>query len=239
VPDPPTDPPTDPPGRPAPGEPPALEVRGLSFRYAPDEPLVLDRLDLSIPAGGRLLLAGPSGAGKSTLVGLLARFWDYREGEIRLGGHDLRAYRADTVRSLIAVVPQQPFLFDTTVRENLYLAAPLADDAALEAACRLAGLHDFVAGLPEGYDTRVGENGALLSGGERQRLAIARAILKDAPLVVLDEPMTHLDALAEAALWQALDGWLAGRTTLVISHGRVPLSGLDAVVRLEDGRATA
>ena len=201
-------------------QPPAIEVRDLRFRYAPDEPPVLDGVSFSVPAGGRVALVGANGSGKSTVVNLLLRFWDTDEGTIRIGGRELHTIRADDVRGLLGVVPQHTHLFNASIRDNLYLANPEASEADLIAACRQAQLHEFIQGLPQGYDTLVGENGLLLSGGERQRLAIARAILKDAPILILDEATSHLDALTAARVWQALDRFMAGRTTIIISHQR-------------------
>ena len=198
--------------------PPAIDIRGLSFRYAPDEPWVLRDVDLHIGAGERVALVGPSGCGKSTLLALLLRFWDYEEGSIGVAGHELREMGQDVVRAGLAVVPQDIHLFDATIRDNLAVADGDASDAEMEAACRIAQLHDTIAALPAGYETVVGENGVRLSGGERRRLAIARAILKGAPVVVLDEATADLDATTQASLWTALDPWLAGRTVLVMAH---------------------
>ncbi len=198
--------------------PPAIDIRGLSFRYAPDEPWVLRDVDLHIGAGERVALVGPSGCGKSTLLALLLRFWDYEEGSIGVAGHELREMGQDVVRAGLAVVPQDVHLFDATIRDNLAVADGDASQAEMEAACRIAQLHDTIAALPAGYETVVGENGVRLSGGERRRLAIARAILKGAPVVVLDEVTADLDATTQASLWTALDPWLAGRTVLVMAH---------------------
>jgi len=210
-----------------------IEVRDLHFRYAPDEPPVLDGLSFSVPAGGRVALVGANGSGKSTLVNLLLRFWDTDEGTIRIGGRELHTLRADDVRGLLGIVPQHTHLFNASIRDNLYLANPEASEADLIAACQQAQLHEFIQGLPQGYDTPVGENGLLLSGGERQRLAIARAILKDAPILILDEATSHLDALTAARVWQALDGFMAGRTTIIISHQRVNLAQVDQTISLD------
>jgi ATP-binding cassette subfamily C protein CydC len=207
----------------------SIEVRDLRFRYAPDEPLVLDGLSFSVPAGGRVAITGPNGSGKSSLVNLLLRFWDYEGGTMRIGGRDLRELPADDVRSLVGVAPQHTHLFNATVRDNLHLANPDASDAELIAACQQAQLHDFIQSLPQGYDTLVGENGLLLSGGERQRLAIARAILKDAPILLLDEATSHLDAVTEQRLMQSLAPFLAGRTTLIISHRRTGLGQIEQI----------
>jgi ABC-type multidrug transport system fused ATPase/permease subunit len=193
---------------------------------------VLDGLDLSVPAGGSLAIVGPSGTGKSTLVSLLLRFWDYADGEIRIGGRELHEVGADAVRRWIAVVPQDVHLFDATVRDNLAVADADATDEAIEAACRIALVHDFITTLPAGYETRIGENGLLLSGGERQRLAIARAILKDAPILVLDEATANLDVATERALMTSLAPVMAGRTTIVISHRPTVAAGMDHVLRL-------
>ena len=214
-----------------------IDVRDLRFRYAPDEPYVLDGLSLSVPAGGRVAITGPNGSGKSSLVNLLLRFWDYEEGTIHIGGRNMRELAADDVRALIGVVPQHTHLFNATIRDNLYLANSDASDADLIAACRQAELHDFIQGLPQGYETMIGDNGLLLSGGERQRLAIARAILKGAPILILDEATSQLDALTEQRLLQSLEGFMAGRTTLIISHRRAGLRNVDHIIALDGGKA--
>jgi ATP-binding cassette subfamily C protein CydC len=223
-----------------PAEPPAtfgLEVRALRFRYGSDGPLALDGLDLSIPAGTTLAVLGPSGAGKSTLVNLLLRFWDYDEGEIRIGGRELRELAIDDARRLFGVVSQQVHLFDASIRENLALADPDVTDERIEAACRAVQLDRFIESLPHGYRTLVGENGVRLSGGERQRLAIARAIVRDAPILVLDEATANLDTRTERRLMDALVPFMAGRTTLLISHRPALARLADAAVLVEDGKA--
>lgn len=209
----------------------SIVVHNLSFNYAPDEPLVLDNVSFAVPSGGTLLIVGPSGAGKSTLVNLLLRFWDYSVGSIRLGGHELREYHADDARALLSVVAQDTYLFNGTIRDNLRLADADAGDEDIRAACREAQFDNFIQTLPQGYDTWVGENGFRLSGGERQRLAIARAILKDAPILVLDEATAHLDAVTEHNVADALARLTAGRTTLIITH-RPPAYAADGQVLL-------
>jgi ATP-binding cassette subfamily C protein CydC len=196
----------------------AIEVNDLCFAYAPDEPSVLHDLTFSVPAGTSAALVGSSGAGKTTLVNLLLRFWDYSEGSITIGGQELRDVAAEEARRLIGIVPQHPYLFNTTIRDNLLLANPDAGDEDLIQACQIAQLHDFIASLPKGYETRIGDDGLGLSGGERQRLAIARAVLKDAPILVLDEATSHLDAVTKAGVMDNLAVFMEGRTTLVISH---------------------
>ncbi|HEY66063.1 MAG TPA: thiol reductant ABC exporter subunit CydC, partial [Caldilineae bacterium] len=172
---------------------PSLVVRDLRFRYAPSEPYVLNGVSFDLPRGKRLAIVGPSGAGKSTLVNLLLRFWSYEEGEILLGGHDLRRYRQEDVRRMFAVVGQRTYLFNGTIRENLLLARPDASEEEMIEATRKAHIHEFIGSLPQGYDTWIGEHGLRLSSGERQRLAIARALLKDAPILILDEATANLD----------------------------------------------
>ena len=215
----------------------SIEVRDLCFRYHPDDRPVLDGLSFEIRAGEKLALAGGSGTGKSTVVNLLLRFWEYESGDIRLGGRDLREYDGETIRSLLAVMPQDVHLFNTTLRDNLLVANAEATYAQIEAACRMTQLDHFIEMLPQGYETPVGENGLQLSGGERQRLALARAVLKDAPIVILDEPTANLDVDTERRLLASLESYLAGRTVLLISHRPAVWSCADRVIELENGRA--
>ena len=213
-----------------------IEFRDVRFRYDPDGPDVLDGCSFSVDPGASLAIVGSSGSGKTTLVNLLLRFWDYRDGEIRIGGQDLHAYRADDVRRMLGVVAQDVHLFDATIRDNLALADAEATDEQIEAACRQACIHDAIAALPAGYRTRVGENGVLLSGGERQRLAIARVILRAAPILILDEATANLDASTERDVMASLAPFMAGRTTLVISHRASVAAGMDRVLRMASGR---
>jgi ATP-binding cassette subfamily C protein CydC len=212
--------------------PPGIDVRDLTFRYGPDEPLVVDGLSFSVPAGGSLAIVGPSGSGKSTFVGLLARFWEYGGGEIRIGDRPIREMTGDEVRALLGVVPQDVHLFNATIRDNLAVADAEVTDETIVAACRMAQVHDAIEALPAGYATRIGENGLLLSGGERQRVAIARAIIKDAPILVLDEATANLDVATEQLLMASLEPFIAGRTTIVISHRASVAAGMDRVIRL-------
>ncbi|UCG23081.1 MAG: thiol reductant ABC exporter subunit CydC [Chloroflexota bacterium] len=213
-----------------------LEVRDLSFGYGPDQIRALHRLSFEVGQGERLAIVGPSGAGKTTLVNLLVRFWDYDEGQILLGGRDLRDYRQEDVRRAIAVVSQQTHLFNSTIGDNLRLAKEDATEEQMIAACRKAQLHDFIQGLPLGYGTMIGENGLLLSGGERQRLSLARAILKDAPILILDEATAHLDAVTERAVMEALDQFMTARTALIIAHRQPMLAQCDRVLALNQGK---
>ena len=210
----------------------ALEVEGLSFRFGPDEPWVLRDLDLQVGEGERVAFVGPSGSGKSTLVSLLLRFWDYDDGTIRIGGRELHELDQEALREQLSVVPQDVHLFNATIEDNLLVADAHATLEDLDRACAVAQLDGFIKTLPDGYDTVVGEDGLLLSGGERRRLAIARAVLKDAPVVVLDEATADLDSTTEAALWSAMDPWLAGKTVLVISHRPTIGEHVDRVVGL-------
>jgi ATP-binding cassette subfamily C protein CydC len=213
-----------------------ITFNDVRFRYNSTDPPALDGVSFTIPAGSRVAIIGSSGSGKSTIVNLLLRFWDYHEGQITFGGHDLHEYRADDVRALIGVLPQSVHLFNATVRDNLLLANPAATDEQLAEACRQAQLHDFIESLPSKYDTLIGENGLLLSGGERQRLAIARAILKDAPILILDEATANLDAITERQLFQSLESFMIGRTVIIISHRRTAIEHVDQAIELEQGR---
>ncbi|WP_273485134.1 thiol reductant ABC exporter subunit CydC [Desulforamulus ruminis] len=213
-----------------------LQVKGLRFRYNGLGPWVLDDLDLRLPEGGRAALVGPSGAGKSTLVHLLLRFWDYQEGSICLGGRMLKDYTQENLRSLVGVVSQRTHLFNATIRENLLLAKPEASEDELMQAARRARIHSFIQSLPQGYDTYVGEGGFKLSGGQRQRLAIARVLLKNAPILILDEAASGLDPLTGQALMGEIDELMEGRTTLIITHNLRGLERMDQILVLDRGR---
>ena len=215
----------------------SLEVRDLRFRYpAEPGPAVLEGVDLSLPQGACVAVVGPSGAGKTTLVHLLLRFWEYSSGSIRLGGHELRSYRAPELRSRIAVVSQHAHLFSGSLRDNLRLARPDASEAEMVRAAEQAQIHAFIDSLPAGYDTWIGEQGLLLSAGERQRLAIARALLQDAPFLVLDEPTANLDPLTERAVLEQVRRLAEGRTTLLVTHRLVALDWVHEIVVLRAGR---
>jgi ATP-binding cassette subfamily C protein CydC len=210
----------------------SIEFINVSFRYEPGEQLILDNLSFSIHQGQRLALIGPSGSGKTTILNLLLRFWEYDEGHIRLGENELHDYYAEDSRNMMSVVSQHTHLFNSTIRDNLYLANPEATEEGLHKACRLAQIDKFIMGLPLGFDTHIGENGLLLSGGERKRLAIARAILKDTPILILDEATANLDAETEQKLWASLEEVMNDRTTIIVSHRTAVLPAVDKIVRL-------
>ena len=215
----------------------AVSIRGLRMRYGEQGPWVLDGLDLELRAGTRLALVGASGAGKSSLLQVLTRLRDFQQGSVRVAGHDLRDYRGDDARALYSVVAQDEYLFHGSVLDNLLLARPQATPQQVEAACRAARLHEVVEALPAGYLTQLGESGSLLSGGQARRLGIARALLKDAPILLLDEPAEALDARTERALYEALADAMHGRTVLLITHRLGALQALvDEVALLDAGR---
>jgi subfamily B ATP-binding cassette protein MsbA len=213
-----------------------VRLDGVTFRYAPDEAPALSDVTLELRTGETLALVGQSGAGKSTLMDLVARFVDPTEGRVTVGGVDLRDFTLDAWTRTFAMVDQAPFLFHTTIRENLRYARPDATDAEIEAATRAAHIHDFVVALPQGYDTDVEDGGARLSGGQRQRLAIARALLKQAPLLLLDEATSALDSQSERAVQQALDRLMEGRTALVIAHRLSTIRNATRIAVLDGGR---
>ena len=186
--------------------------------------------------GQHLALIGPSGAGKTTLVNLLLRYWEYHIGHIRLDGQELRHFRGEELRAKIAVVSQDAYIFNATLRDNLRIARPSASQQEIETAAKLAQIHDFIISLPEGYDTWAGETGLRLSGGQRQRLAIARALLKDAPILILDEPTANLDPENEQAVLQAIHEYARDRMLLTITHRPAALETADQVIVLSGGR---
>ena len=214
-----------------------IRIRDLRMRYADDAPWALDGLDLDVAQGEAIGIVGASGSGKTSILNVLLRFWDY-DGDVTIGGTALRDLDGQTARSLFAVVSQQTHLFNISVRENLRLARPDATDAELREALRAAHLEDDIANLPAGLDTLAGENGARFSGGQARRLAIARAILKDAPILLLDEPTEGLDAASERAVLDALAKLMQGRTTLLITHRPAALRIVSRVSELRRGHAT-
>lgn len=221
------------PERPAP--PPTtfdLALEDVTARYAPGLPPVLENLHLRIAQGEHVAIVGESGAGKSTLVSLLVRFRDVETGSISVGGVDLRTLPLEEVRRIFAVMDQRTHLFNTTLRENIRLGNGKAGDAEVERAARAAAIHDFIAGLPHGYETMAGENGVKLSGGERQRVALARLLLRNAPILLLDEPTAHLDARTAQEVVRALLDVAAGRTVILLTHERSLLPLFDRVVAL-------
>jgi len=207
-----------------------IVMRGVTFAYDPALP-VLKGLDLELPPGGRVALLGPSGVGKSTVLDLLLRFRDYG-GSITFGGTELRDFSGDDLRRLIAVSPQRPHLFNTSIRENILLSRPEATPEELQSVLEASALDVWVSGLPQGVDTRVGETGGAISGGEARRIALARALLKDSPLLVLDEPTEGLDSATESLVLSRLDRLLAGRSLLLVTHRPACLALVDRVVRL-------
>jgi ABC-type multidrug transport system fused ATPase/permease subunit len=193
-------------------------------------------LSFDLPPGKRLAIVGPSGAGKTTLLNLLLRFWDFDQGQILWAGRDLHEYAQNDIRQSISVVPQRPYLFSASLRENLRLANPSASEQQVIAAAEQAEIHHFILSLPQGYDTWIGEQGVRLSAGERQRLVIARALLKDAQLLVLDEATANLDALTERKVLQSIYYWSAGRALLTITHRLVGMEWMDEILVLDGGR---
>ena len=209
----------------------------VTFAYPtrPDDHAVED-LSFRVSPGERLAIVGPSGAGKSTIIQLLLRFYDPGQGEIRLDGVDIRQVDPAALRAALALVPQDPVVFGASIADNIRYGQPGADDARLRAAAEQAAAHDFIAALPQGFDTRVGERGVTLSGGQRQRLAIARAILKDAPVLLLDEATSALDAENETLVQDALEHLMQGRTSVVIAHRLATVQSADRILVMEAGR---
>ena len=211
-----------------------IEFREVSFAYGNND-RILRSVSFSISPGTRLGIEGRTGAGKTTLVSLVARFYDPNAGKIFLDGVDLRDYKLADLRGQLAIVLQEPVLFSTTIAENIGYGRPGAGHQRIIEAAQAANVHEFIAGLPEGYETLVGERGMRLSGGERQRLALARAFLKDAPILVLDEPTSSVDMVTETGIMDAMERLMAGRTTLMIAHRMSTLEICDARIELEHG----
>jgi len=218
---------------------PGVTFENISFRYSAKAPRALKDVTLQIPAGHRVAVIGETGSGKSTLVHLLVRFWNPDSGHIRLAGEDIRSFSEAELRRSISVISQQPHMFNATLRETLQIARPAAGDDDLLAALESAGLEEFVQSLPDGLDTWVGEAAKLLSGGQARRVALARAMLHDAPLWVLDEPTEGLDTITERKLMRALAHKTRDRTLLLITHRLVDLHWMDQVVMLDRGRVAA
>ena len=217
-----------------------IEFADLSFTYPGSQEPALAEISFRLSGGESFAIVGPSGSGKTTLLSLLMRFWDYHQGDIFLGDRLLRDYTPDDVRAQFAVVPQQSHFFNTSIRENLSLARPDAGQSEIESAARQAQIHEFITGLTSGYDTQIGERGLRLSGGERQRLAIARALLKKAPILVLDEPTANLDPIIEVQVLETIFSLMRAaksngyrRSTLLITHRLVGLENVDEIIVLD------
>jgi len=214
----------------------SVEVRDISFRHSPAQPLLFERFSLTVAAGTKLGLVGRSGGGKTTLTRLLLRFKDVERGQILVGGQSIADVPQSSLREVIAYVPQDPAMFHRTIADNIRFGRPEATDEEVRRAAALAHAAEFVQSLPDGYDTLVGERGIKLSGGQRQRIAIARAILKDAPILILDEATSSLDSESEALIQDALWTLMAGRTAIVIAHRLSTVRRMDSLVVVDGGR---
>jgi subfamily B ATP-binding cassette protein MsbA len=215
-----------------------VRFEGVSFAYVPGQPVLQD-VTVDIPPGTVCALVGPSGAGKSTFANLVPRFFEASQGAVRIDGIDVRDLRLAELRGHIAVVSQDPVLFNDTIRNNLLLGRPNATEAEVIAAAKNAFAHDFIAAEPEGYATTVGERGGRLSGGQRQRLALARAFLRNAPILILDEATSALDSESEAAVQQALQKLMVGKTVFIIAHRFSTIRAASLILVFDEGRIAA
>jgi thiol reductant ABC exporter CydC subunit len=218
-----------------------IELENLRFAYpatiqSPQKTYVIDGISLNLPPGKRMAIVGPSGAGKTTLANILLRFWDYYVGRITLGNHELNSYNQDELRTLIGVVSQRTHLFNATLRDNFLLAKPDASMDEIRGACQLAQIDEHIESLPQKYDTWIGEGGIRLSGGERQRVAIARVLLKNAPILILDEPTANLDPLTERDLQSALFSLTEKRSTLWITHRLTGMEAMNEILVMDRGK---
>jgi ATP-binding cassette subfamily C protein CydC len=213
-----------------------LQLSNLSFTYPHQTTPALQHVTFNLQPSTSIAIVGPSGAGKSTLANLLLRFWEYGSGEITLGGESLKELNQDQVRERIGLVSQNTYFFNTSIYENLRFARRKVTREEVEAATKAAQIHDFILSLPKGYDTLIGEQGLRLSGGERQRLAIARAIIKDAPILILDEPTANLDPLTEKDVLETLLGVMKQKTSLLITHRLVGLENMEEILVMDHGQ---
>jgi ABC-type transport system involved in cytochrome bd biosynthesis fused ATPase/permease subunit len=229
------------PGAPLPPPPrdATIELAGVTARYPGSQRTVIEQVDLRLEPGARVALVGPSGSGKTTVTNLLLRFLDPEQGALLFDGNDARDHRQTDIRAMFSLAGQGAHLFNSTIRQNLLLARPDATDDELGAVLARARLADWVEGLPDGIDTLVGEEGRRLSGGQRQRLVLARALLRDAPVLVLDEPTAHLDAATAEALMADVFAAAGDAAVLLITHRSEGLDAVDQVVTLDAGRATS
>ena len=210
----------------------AISFSDVSFRYSRGE-TVLSRITLDIPANSVVALVGPTGVGKTTMASLIPRFYDVVEGSITLDGYDIRDLTFKSLRKQVSIVLQDVFLFHGTARENILFGRPGATDEGVIEAAKVANAHQFISQLPDGYDTIIGERGVKLSGGQKQRLAIARAVLKNAPVLILDEATSSVDTETELLIQQALERLMVGRTTIIIAHRLSTIRSADMIVVLE------
>ena len=216
-----------------------MRFEGVRFAYAPELPIVLDGFDLTVPAGQSVALVGATGSGKTTVARLIPRFYDVQSGSVRVDGADVRDVRVRELRKAVGIVFEDTFLFSDSIAANIAFADPDAPPEAIARAARLAGADEFIDALPEGYDTPIGERGFSLSGGQRQRIAIARAILADPRVLILDDATSSVDPTKEHEIRDALTEVMRGRTTIVIAHRPATIALADRVVLLSDGRVVA
>lgn len=213
-----------------------IEFKNVTFRYSEEKPIILNKFNINVPQGSSIALIGESGCGKTTILRLLLRLWDFKSGNITIGGESIKELCQKTIYKMIAIVEQDTFLFDLNIKENIAMGNPTANMEDIIKSAKMTNLHDFIKSLPEGYDTKVSELGDKFSSGEKQRIAISRALLKNAPILLLDEPTSNLDTLNESAIQETLNNIMQDKTVIIVAHRLSMIANVDNIFLLKNGK---